>query len=259
MGKHRRNWLAAAALATLIGVGWLLLSSVESEPVYQGKRLSAWLAELEQEMPRSNFSGTNGPAATAIQQIGTNAIPCLRRRLKAADSRLKTTMIAFASRHKWFNIRLTLADDLRRTAALATFCLGPRGSPLLPDIMSQFRSTNYAEAFTATETMGRMGYCNPDTLPALLAALNEPPNASPGFHGRAAFALMQLCNCMEIVNVDRPDAFHNPGYRAALPALLKALSAPTDMPLCLGATLKPCCGNILKRIDPEAAANAGVK
>ena len=64
---------------------------------------------------------------------------------------------------------------------------------------------------------------------------------------------------MEIVNADRPDAFHEIEYKVAAPALLKALNAPNDMPLCLGATLKPACGAILKRIDPGAAANAGVQ
>jgi hypothetical protein len=259
MRKHRRIWPAALVLAMICGVGWLLLSSVESEPVYQGKRLSAWLAELDKEMPRSNFSGTNGPAATAIQQIGTNAIPYLRWRLKATDSRLKTALMTFSSNHIWLRVRLTPADDLRRRAALAAFCLGPRGSPLMPDIMRIFRSTNYSEAFTVTEIMGRVGYCNPETLPTLLAALNEPPNASPGFHDRATLAFMQLYTCMEIVNVDRPDAFHDPGYEAALPALSQVLNAPTDMPLSLGETLKPYCGTILKRIDPHAAAKVGVK
>ena len=125
--------------------------------------------------------------------------------------------------------------------------------------MGEFLSTSYAEAFTITETIGRLGYCNPETIPMLLAALNGPPNLSPGFHDRAAFVLLQLSQSMEIVNVACPDAFHGLGFNAARSALSKALNAPNDMPLCLGATLKSCCGSILKSIDPEAAAKAGVK
>ena len=49
------------------------------------------------------------------------------------------------------------------------------------------------------------------------------------------------------------------GEAWTVPALLRALNASNDMPLCLGITLKPCCGGILMRIDPEAAAKAGVK
>lgn len=129
----------------------------------------------------------------------------------------------------------------------------------MPDIMAMFRSTNYNVAFTATETMGRMGYCNPETITAMLAALVEAPNGSPGFHDRATLVFLQLTQSMGIVNVDHPDAFHQIEYKEAIPALLKALNAPNDMPLGLGFTLKSCCGAILKRIDPETAANAGVQ
>jgi hypothetical protein len=156
-------------------------------------------------------------------------------------------------------IHLTPAEVLRRRAASGAFCLGSRGSPLMPDILGMFRSTNYDVAFTATETMGRMGYCNPETITAMLAALVEPPNGSPGFHDRATLVFLQLSQGMEIVNADRPNAFHELGYKAAVPALVTALNASNDLPLCLGATLKPCCGAILKRIDPGAAAKAGVR
>ena len=259
MGKRRSIGLAALILTAIGGIAWLLLCSLESEPAYQGKRLSTWLDELDKEMPRSNYSTTNGPAAMAIQQIGTNAIPGLRRMLKAKDWRLKSGLIDLASKQRVVRIHFTPTDDLRRRAALAAFCLGPRGSPLLPDIMRLFRDRNYQDAFTVTEVLARIGYCNPETLPALLAALDEPPNTSPYFHDRAAYALVQLYGCMELVNVDRPDAFHEPGYEAAVPALLKVLNAPNDKPLCLGYSLKPCCGTILKRINPETAAKAGVK
>jgi hypothetical protein len=257
MRKRFRIALAILLVAVVGGVAWQMLR--EREPVYQGKRLSAWLAELDKEMPPSNYVGTNGPAAAAIQHMGTNAIPHLRRLLKARDSRLKIALMAFSNKQRWVSIHLTPADDWHRRAALAAFCLGPHGSPLMADIMGLFRSGNYQEAFTVATVLGRIGYCNPETVPALLAALNEPPNTPPGLHDRAALAFLCLSQCMEFVNADRPDAFHGPGYEVAVPALLQALNAPNDMPLCLGVTLKPCCGAILKRIDPEAAAKAGVK
>jgi hypothetical protein len=259
MGKHHRIWLAALVLTATGGIAWLLLTSLEVEPVYQGKRLGAWLAELDKEMPAANISWTNGPAATAIQKIGTNAVPYLRSLLRAKDSRLKTALITFTNKHAGLGIHLTPADVLRRRAASAAFCLGPRGSPLMPDIMEMFRSTNYDVAFTATVAMERMGYCNPETITAVLAALSESPNASPRFHERAAEAFLILSQNMELANHAHPNAFHEIGYKAAVPALLEALNAPNDMPLCLGATLKPCSGAILKLIDPEAAAKAGVQ
>jgi hypothetical protein len=259
MGKHHRIWLAALVLTATGGIAWLLLTSLEVAPVYQGKRLGAWLADLDTEMPPSNFSDTNGPASTAIQQIGTNAIPYLRSLLKVKDSHVKMALMSFTDRHSWLRIRLTPADVLHRRAASAAFCLGSRGSPLMPDIMAMFHSTNYDEAFTATVTIERMGYCNPESITRALAALSEPTNASPNFHERATETFLCLSQSMNIANVLHPDAFHDLKYKEAIPPLLKALNAPNDMPLCLGATLKPCCGAILKLIDPEAAAKAGVQ
>jgi hypothetical protein len=258
MWKKHLIFLAVLLVAVAGDMAWLILRE-PPEPVYQGKRLSDWLVELDKEMPPSNYVSVDSRAAVAIQEMGTNTLPFLRRLLKARDTRLKTTLVEFARKQGFIRIRFTLANDLHRRAALAAFCLGPRGSSLMPEIMALFRARNYQDAFTVTEVLGRIGYCNAETLPTLLAALNEPPNTSPDFHGRAAFAFMQLYTCMEIVNVERPDAFHEPAYEAAVPALLKALNAPNDMPLAFGATLKPYCGTILKRIDPEVAAKAGVK
>src|SRR5204862_6347266 len=133
-------------------------------------------------------------------------------------------------------------------------CCGVRGSTLLAATVRYTRSRNYPDASHLTAVLATRAYYNPETLPALLAALDEPPNASPYFHDRAAYALVQLYGCMNLVNVDRPDAFHEPGYEAAVPALMKVLNAPNDKPLCPGYSLKPCCGTILKRINPETAA-----
>src|SRR5207247_1668570 len=131
------------------------------EPVHQGKTLSEWLENLDKEMPNSNYVGTNGPAATAIQQIGTNAIPYLRQMLNARDSRLKAKLITLSSKQTFVKTHITRADDWRRRAAFATFVLGQRGSPLLPQIMSLFRDKDYEAARTATTVLGCIGYCNP--------------------------------------------------------------------------------------------------
>ena len=71
MGKHHRISRPALALTAMGGIAWLLVTSLEVEPVYQGKRLGTWLAELDKEMPNANITWTNGPAATAIQTMAT--------------------------------------------------------------------------------------------------------------------------------------------------------------------------------------------
>jgi HEAT repeat protein len=101
------------------------------------RTLSEWLENLDKEMPNSNYVGTNGAAATAVQQIGTNAIPYLSQMLNARDSRLKTKLITLyvlqGSRCKAaVPILLTALHDIdsevRRVAAIALQQIDPEAA-----------------------------------------------------------------------------------------------------------------------------------
>src|SRR5437899_940581 len=70
------------------------------EPVYQGKRLSEWLADL-------NCAGRgqiNQEAENAIRQIGTNALPFLVTDLCTLDSSCKLGLMRWYN--KWSPIKL---------------------------------------------------------------------------------------------------------------------------------------------------------
>src|SRR5258706_15094695 len=78
MGKKRGLLLAVLFVALAGGLVWML--SRPAEPVYQGKPLSAWLAE---------FNGgpvdTNQAAFVAFRELGTNAIPALLKTIQSGD------------------------------------------------------------------------------------------------------------------------------------------------------------------------------
>ena len=79
MGKKRGLLLAVLFVALLGGMVWML--SAPTEPVYQGKPLTAWLNEY------NGFSGdTNQAAYVAFREMGTNAIPALLRVIQSYDS-----------------------------------------------------------------------------------------------------------------------------------------------------------------------------
>lgn len=228
-----------------IGLFWLTFRS--EEPTHQGKRLSVWLEQLDRELPNGNYVGTNSPAAIAIQQIGTNAIPFLRHLLSTRDSRLKTKVIEWSEKQALVKVHLASANDWRRRAAFATFCLGPRGASLMPQIMTLFRDSDYAVAQTIARVVGCMGYSNPETLSALIGALGDP---SAGVRARAALALWQLNTCLMIIYYDEHPQHSFPASpcRPAVPALLAALHDKD-------AQVRHVAAMAIQQIDPDAATS----
>jgi hypothetical protein len=99
--------------------------------------------------------------------------------------------------------------------------------------------------------VGCIGHCSPETLPALIAALED---GSPGVRARAAFALCQLYTCFMIVEGHEfpSGGFPEPRCKAAVPALCKALD-DTDSQVRRVAVMA------LQQIDAGAAAKAGVR
>jgi hypothetical protein len=121
-------------LAALIAWRWLH----HSEPYYQGRALTAWLAIYEQEKE-------NAPqvleAAEAIRHIGTNALPFLLERLRQKDPpnwrKNLATALGFMPRpvdQWWFD--LVLGKEERVMAATSGFeVLGAQAAPAVPELI----------------------------------------------------------------------------------------------------------------------------
>jgi len=97
MGKKRRILWAVLLVAVVAAVVWLSMPS--PEPVYQGKRLSYWLAGYDSgnynvAHPKGPSPPTQEQANEAIRQIGTNAFPALLRMLQVPNPTLTERALA---------------------------------------------------------------------------------------------------------------------------------------------------------------------
>jgi hypothetical protein len=252
---------------------WLILSQ-PSEPVYQGKPLSYWCDQYAANRYLETDKEPKKQAETAIRAIGTNAIPTLLRMLKARDSKLKLKLIELASKQHVINIEWKTATDRHYEASMAFMCLGPEakfavpglieilnechsdpynGAPgprgsIIADIFSNIgpaaadavpqlvrftTDTNYIIRWSAVSALGEI-HAKPDlAVPTLTKSLRDPVGV---IRGKAAISL---------------SAFGSDA-KSAVPELIKTLADPYSDVRAVAATA-------LKKIDPEAAAKAGVK
>src|SRR5690242_12224993 len=100
----RRGWkktfmvIPLLFFAAVAGLFWAVLPP--TEPSYDGKTLSYWLAQYEGI--GSAGADTKEPKAIesreAIRHIGTNALPTLLRMLRAKDSRVKLVLVNLIER-----------------------------------------------------------------------------------------------------------------------------------------------------------------
>ena len=263
MLKRVHNTLALLLVALAGLSAWQGLR--QPEPVYQGKRLSVWL-----ERP----TGDDRDAQT-IRQIGTNALPFLIKWLRAQDTRLnqwETTWVqwqtTWAERqnlvpfHFLVPVHFKSAEVRRAEAAFGYEALGPLANAQVPSLMDAitndpspevrlaaeevliylgpearraapalFRATKDPNDMVRINAFWVLGKILPEarlTIPVLVAGLDDP---SPGARFRAAIVLGE----------------YGSAAKAAVPALLRVL--PTNS----------AARTALERIDPEAAAKAGVK
>jgi HEAT repeat protein len=287
MGKKRGILLAVLFVALLGGLVWML--SRPAEPVCKGKPLSAWLNE---------FNGvpgeTNQAAFVAFREMGTNAIPALLKTLQSGDPRFQRMILKLNRMQSLvhFPLRDTLAQ--RWAASSALYAMGANAKPAFPALTNLlFDPTSSYPSAIALAGMGS------EALPPLFAALTNQnatirdsaafglswersdlnlvvpaligrlSDQDMGVHYTALEALCQLHAEPELAVPALMEEFpgKNPGFRrvilialgefgtsasAAVPMLLEVLSDNDQEE-------RKHAAWALKRIDPEAAAKAGVK
>ena len=165
------NWFSRR-----FGVGWvvafvaaglliLICASVPlgpKLPVYQGKSLYAWTAELGQA--QLDFSDLNREkkiqaATEAIRAMGTNALPFIMADIQAHATVKDRVINWLAPRLRFLKLQPRKVEDRWVRGIRALEVLGPMGKPYLPQlIMLVSNSTGYSEA--ALLAVG------PDALPA---------------------------------------------------------------------------------------------
>jgi len=261
MRKRVQIALAVLFVAIVGGIAWQLLR--EREPVYQGRPLSAW---LEQYGTNQWSLGQNGElekqAETAIRQIGTNALPMLLERLRARDTRLKQVMMIWMQKQKLVHFNFKSANQCHVEAVAAYEVLGPLASAQvhsLIDVLSNDSSP--VVRYGAASALGDIG---PEAKLAAPALCRATKDSNPTIRNNSFWALSRILPDPEltipvlIAGLDDTDrtARENAAIalgrygqqaKAAVPALVRTLST------------NRAAGFSLKKIDPQAAARAGVK
>jgi HEAT repeat protein len=148
-----------------------------SEPVYQGKPLSAWTVAL-------NTPGMHDQAESVIRAAGTNAVPCLGQLLRTPDPPL-ARLVKFVTRHTPDRLSQLLnrvfhpysGSAQRAAAAQALRLLGPEAEAALPALADAL-GDDQTVSWHAALSLAQLG--QPGTT-ALMKALPKSAPAQTDF------------------------------------------------------------------------------
>jgi HEAT repeat protein len=305
-------WFVAVVLALIAGFACVFAIRRGSEPVYQGRRLSAWLVDAAE----INDLDAQMKAEVAIRAIGTNAMPYLIKMMRAHDSPLKLKIGKLLAKQNMFRAGFEPASDVQCRAANACSILQTQAKLAIPSLQALLpeeesgllaahalvsvgpdgvmaavanltnhdenvrinialalakigmkrssrretteeiavlnqeaniavrpllnlltNKTDPARAQAAT-TLGALGVQSSNVVPALVAMLQSSDNSLDGVSVAMASA--------------RALGRFGPEAEAAVPALVAALKSPSP-------GLRGAASDALKKIDPQAAINAGIQ
>jgi hypothetical protein len=264
-------------VAALCGVAWLLL--IMHEPIYQGRALSAWLDQYGTNHwgPRNGDLGRKGnldkEAQIAIRTIGTNAVPVYLRLMTTRESPFRLKLMAFVPKH--WQARLRAPDALayenelhhsRTLGACGIVALGPDAKSSIPTLIDLLNDKDPDVRCTAVFALRSLGPVAMEALPSLIKCLKDPDSGVRFFvilslgeiHQEPELAIPIL---MEYLNPKTQDwkmealwslYQFGPAAKPAVPAVLKLLKDGD-------AVVGSYASDVLKHLDPEAAAKAGVQ
>jgi HEAT repeat protein len=260
MRKWSRAFYPILVIAAVGGIAWLVLRP--REPEYKGKPLSGWLEDTDAYDPTKTQAATE-----AVRQIGTDAIPELRRMLRARDTPFKLKLIALVRQQHFFKVRHTSATILQLRGVRGFGALGPEGRLAVPELILMYNKNSFSDFRMAIATaLGDIGPGAAEAVPSLARGTRGTDkicslcavDALGYIHAKPESAVPALVNCLADANGDFTghaiDALARFGVDAgpAVPELLKFLDSPDEV-------LKGKARAALKEIDPETLAKAGVK
>ncbi len=167
------KWSAILAVVLLIGVLAAFVTR-EKEPAYQGRSLSEWIERYGN--PPSHEPDAKREAAAAIQQIGTNALPCLVEwmRYGIPATGVRAAMITLVKRlPKVLSgpaFRLLVSDHrfVRADFAAETFpLLGSQAHVAIPQLTRLMVDSKYPSG--SHRAMFVLSFIGEDAIPAISA------------------------------------------------------------------------------------------
>lgn len=284
-----RRWSGIAAAVLLVAVlgvvVWQILGP--KEPVYHGKPLSQWLNEYN----RAGALDKTESISEAIRAMGTNTLPFLLAHIRHSDSPTRRRFLNLVGKLRFLKLPFYGADPYRSTSILALHALGSQTAPLLPELLkfSEDPRTSYwgtisllaigTNSIPTLETACQSPNAQVRAHAALMIAMMKtmpPPWFSWGWNkaqpnGQPMFTISYAVG-WEVIRgmvkmLESPDAsirhasadairrYTRPGTeeaKSAIPALIRALKDAD-----LG--VRQSAGEALKKLDPQAAAQEGLK
>jgi HEAT repeat protein len=265
----RKKILAALLLLVVLsGVAWQIFRLLTPDPIYKGKPLSYWLSGKKISQDKAN---------EAVREAGIQAIPLLLRMIRVNDSPFKRRWIALSRDYGFVWCPLIPADVCHSQAEEGFKTLGSMGSNAVPELMRIYESnpsentklfvimslrdigavaqesvplllrartnTDYAMRVYVVQALARMRFQVETIVPALMSSLDDP---EPYVRVQAVRSLGEL----------------GPQATAAIPRLLDLYkNVPPDAKVIVDepVTTRELIERALKKIDPAAAANAGIQ
>jgi len=264
MRKRVQVALTFLLVATAGVIVWQGLG--EREPVYQGKPLNIWL-QLYITHGSIIDVRPHPEADEAVRQIGTNAIPSLLHMLRARDSKLKLALMRSSGKYRFIGIPVLPAYFPTRQAAAAFHALGANASNAVPILIQTYREKIGSDSQCGcAEALGWIGPAASGAIPDLVSATTNSNYTLRWVaiealgHIRAEPALVvpvltkSLLDSNFRVRLRAVNSLAEFGSEAkpAVPVLTQSLEDPNPI-------MSTDVSNALKKIDPDAAAKAGVK
>jgi HEAT repeat protein len=219
----------------VIGMGilvcgiWVLSRILaQGEISCQGKLLEDWVEDLNGQ----DAAASNRAAAVVISMI----VPQLTAQMfhDTNDSSLRIALIGKLNNLPGINIQFATAPFRRAAAATWLGEIGPTAKAAVPALLQVLKGNDDTVRAKAAEALGHIHTDAEMVIPALITCLNDPKS---DLRTEAAEAL----------------AGWGKQSQAAVPRLIQLLDDRSDRDLVAAVP------EALKKIDPEAAAKAGVK
>jgi HEAT repeat protein len=212
-----RKVMALTGLVVVFGTVMLIIFQRPRDPVYQGKRLSAYLEAFASDgiqmndKPPFSLVGLFQPSAErrrawdVLPEFGTNALPTLVQWLKAKDTAPERWLVWLGRKQSFIRLRRLTAEE-RRVAAVTAFSrLGHRAEAAVPSLIPLLRDANFAR-----QAIFALNWIQPDREQDILALTNafgvgsiaeiEAMAALASFQSRAAGAIPSLMIKLEATN-----------------------------------------------------------
>jgi hypothetical protein len=117
-----------------------IATRLNNQPSHQGKSLDWWLLSVHEK-------GLSRDFYDAIDAMGTNSLPLLLTYSIAIDSNLKIRTAAFFKEKLGLNLPFDFAEIRRGPALAALMHLGPKASPIVPQLVGRFEEHPFTALF----------------------------------------------------------------------------------------------------------------